>query len=89
MKLTLVPTPIGNLEDITLRAIRMLREADVIYAEDTRVTRKLLNHVKIDANRIESFHQHNEHSAKISCVFSKLFLANRYLLINKYLTTLI
>ncbi len=59
-KLILVPTPIGNLEDITLRAIRILKEADCIYAEDTRVTRKLLNHLEID-QQIFPFHAHNEH----------------------------
>ena len=59
-KLCLVPTPIGNLEDITLRAIRMLKEADFILAEDTRVTKKLLNHLEIN-NQVFPFHAHNEH----------------------------
>jgi 16S rRNA (cytidine1402-2'-O)-methyltransferase len=58
--LILVPTPVGNLEDITLRAIRMLREADSIYAEDTRVTKKLLNHLEIQ-KPVYPFHAHNEH----------------------------
>jgi 16S rRNA (cytidine1402-2'-O)-methyltransferase len=58
--LMLVPTPVGNLEDITLRALRMLREADCIYAEDTRVTRKLLNHYEIQ-KPVYPFHAHNEH----------------------------
>lgn len=59
-KLFLVPTPIGNLEDITLRAIRILKEADLILAEDTRTTGKLLNHYDIDT-KMKSYHQHNEH----------------------------
>jgi 16S rRNA (cytidine1402-2'-O)-methyltransferase len=58
--LVLVPTPVGNLEDITLRAIRMLKEADCIYAEDTRVTKKLLNHLEIQ-KPVYPFHAHNEH----------------------------
>jgi 16S rRNA (cytidine1402-2'-O)-methyltransferase len=60
-KLVLVPTPIGNLEDITLRSIRMLQEAEVIYAEDTRVTKKLLGHLNITGKQLVPFHAHNEH----------------------------
>lgn len=56
----MVPTPIGNLEDITLRAIRILKECDFILAEDTRETKKLLAHFSID-KPIQSYHQHNEH----------------------------
>ena len=60
-KLYVVPTPIGNLEDITWRAIRILSEVDLILAEDTRVSRKLLSHYKIDT-ALESHHQNNEHA---------------------------
>ena len=60
MKLYVVPTPIGNLEDMTLRAIRILKECDHIYAEDTRETRKLLVHFSID-RPMSSFHLNNEH----------------------------
>jgi len=59
-KLTVVPTPIGNLEDITIRAIRVLKEADVILAEDTRTTGVLLKHYDIQ-NRTLSHHKFNEH----------------------------
>lgn len=57
-KLYLVPTPIGNLEDMTYRAVRILQEADLIAAEDTRQTQKLLNHFEVDTSQI-SFHEHN------------------------------
>lgn len=59
-KLYLVPTPIGNLEDMTLRAIRVLKEVDVILAEDTRTSGKLLKHFNIDTPML-SHHMHNEH----------------------------
>jgi 16S rRNA (cytidine1402-2'-O)-methyltransferase len=57
--LYLVGTPIGNLEDITLRALRILKEADVIACEDTRQTQKLLNHYGV-STRTVSYHEHNE-----------------------------
>ncbi len=59
-KLYLVPTPIGNLEDMTFRAVKVLNEVDVILAEDTRISGKLLNHFEI-ATPMQSFHMHNEH----------------------------
>ena len=59
-KLFIVPTPIGNLEDMTLRAIRVLKEADLILAEDTRTSGKLLKHYEIGTH-MYSHHMHNEH----------------------------
>lgn len=67
-QLQLVPTPIGNLEDITLRAIRLLKEADLIYSEDTRVTKKLLSHLDITGKHCVPFHAHNEHKQVERCV---------------------
>ena len=70
MPLTLVPTPIGNLEDITLRALRVLREADLIACEDTRTSNILLSHYDIHKN-LTSFHLHNENE-KLPFLLQKL-----------------
>ena len=64
-KLTIVPTPIGNLEDMTFRAIKALKEADLILAEDTRTTSVLLKHFEIQ-NRMQSHHKFNEHQTVMS-----------------------
>jgi 16S rRNA (cytidine1402-2'-O)-methyltransferase len=69
-KLFIVPTPIGNLKDITIRAIDTLQTVDIIYAEDTRTSAKLLNHYEI-STPMQSFHMHNEH-AKINNIVSGL-----------------
>ncbi|WP_184544173.1 16S rRNA (cytidine(1402)-2'-O)-methyltransferase [Mucilaginibacter sp. FT3.2] len=61
-KLYLVPTPIGNLEDITLRALRILKEVDLILAEDTRTSAPLLKHFDIH-QKVFAHHQHNEHQS--------------------------
>ncbi|MFI5161518.1 MAG: 16S rRNA (cytidine(1402)-2'-O)-methyltransferase [Sphingobacteriales bacterium] len=61
-KLYLVPTPIGNLEDMTFRAIRILKEADVVLAEDTRTSAPMLKHFDIN-QKMYAHHQHNEHQA--------------------------
>lgn len=64
-KLFIVPTPIGNLEDITLRAIRILKEADFILAEDTRTTSVLLKHLGIE-KKLYAHHKFNEHATSAS-----------------------
>lgn len=69
-KIYLVATPIGNLEDITYRAVKILNEVDVIAAEDTRQSLKLLNHLKISKPLI-SYHRHNE-SSKTDLLINKL-----------------
>ena len=66
-KLYLIPTPIGNLEDITLRALRLLKEVDIILAEDTRTSSKLLKHYDIHTP-MQSYHLFNEHKVVDSWV---------------------
>jgi 16S rRNA (cytidine1402-2'-O)-methyltransferase len=65
--LYLVATPIGNLEDMTFRAIRTLKEVDFIAAEDTRQTRKLLTHYEI-STRMVSYHEHNKHNSGVELI---------------------
>ena len=69
-KLFVVPTPIGNLGDITFRSIEVLKSVDLILAEDTRTSSKLLKHYDIDTP-VESFHMHNEHK-KLESIINKL-----------------
>ncbi len=65
--LYIVPTPVGNMEDMTLRAIRILKEADLVLAEDTRTTGRLLKHFEI-SNHLLSHHKFNEHGTSASIV---------------------
>ena len=69
-KLFIVPTPIGNLEDMTFRAIKVLKEADLILAEDTRTSSKLMKHFDIGTH-MHSHHMHNEHKT-IDPILSRL-----------------
>ena len=59
--LYLVPTPVGNMEDMTMRAIRLLKEADVILCEDTRTSGILLKHFEIEGKKLMAHHKFNEH----------------------------
>ena len=67
-KLILIPTPIGNLDDITLRAIECIKEVDLILCEDTRRSLKLMNHLEIK-KPLKSFHKFNEHSTVEKIIF--------------------
>lgn len=78
--LYLVPTPIGNLEDMTFRAIRTLKESDFVLAEDTRETRKLFQHFDIDRPLV-SYHLNNEHKMVQSLV-QKIRVANSVALVS-------
>ena len=79
MPLYIVPTPIGNLTDITYRAVEVLTDCNIIYAEDTRISKKLLDHYSI-VTRIESFHKYNEH-IKLKSIIKKLELKNKIAII--------
>jgi 16S rRNA (cytidine1402-2'-O)-methyltransferase len=79
-KLILVPTPIGNLGDITLRAISVLKDADIVLAEDTRVSSRLLNHLGID-KKLWVHHKFNEHKA-VGSLVSKILEGNKIALIS-------
>ena len=79
-KLYIVPTPIGNLEDITLRALRMLREADLVLAEDTRTSSVLLKHYDIHVP-LESHHKFNEHE-KVESVKERILAGKTVALIS-------
>ena len=79
-RLYLVPTPIGNLEDMTLRAIRVLKEVDLILAEDTRTSGRLLNHFEIETP-MQSYHMHNEHK-RVDSIITRLKTGDRIALIS-------
>lgn len=79
-KLFLVPTPVGNLEDMTFRAIRVLKEVDLILAEDTRTSGILLKHFQIE-NRMMSHHKFNEHKS-LGAVVSRLQMGENVALIS-------
>lgn len=79
-KLYIVATPIGNLEDITLRALRILKDVDIIAAEDTRQTLKLLNHFEI-SKPLMSYHRHNE-EIKSNILIEKLKKGNNIALVS-------
>ena len=79
-KLYIIPTPIGNLEDITFRAVRILKEADLILAEDTRTSQKILRHYDIE-NKLQSYHKFNEHAALMRIV-EQLKIGNSFALIS-------
>lgn len=79
-KLYIVPTPIGNLEDITLRAIKVLKKVDLILCEDTRRSKKLLNHLEIDVP-LKSHHKFNEHS-EVSYIVKKIVEGSNMALIS-------
>jgi len=66
-KLYICGTPIGNLEDMSFRVIRILKEVSIIYAEDTRHTIKLLNYFEID-NKLKSYHKHNKKTAGLEII---------------------
>ena len=86
-KLYLVPTPIGNLKDITLRAIEILSQVDLILAEDTRITKKLLDHYEINT-KTKSYHIHNEHK-ELNQIISLLISDKKIALVSEETRTVV
>lgn len=85
--LYIVPTPIGNMDDITFRAVRILNQVDLIACEDTRVTGKLLFYYKINTKMI-SYHEHNE-EAKLSFIINEIFSGKSVALVSDAGTPLV
>src|SRR5438045_4687024 len=83
--LYIVPTPIGNLKDITLRALEILKQADLILSEDTRTTSTLLNHYQI-TKPLTPYHQHNEHKI-VAHLVEQLFDGKKMALVTDAGTT--
>lgn len=79
-KLYVVPTPVGNLEDITFRAIRVLKEVELILAEDTRTSKNLLRHFDIQTP-LQAYHMHNEHKA-VDNIIEKLLSGSQLALVS-------
>ena len=78
--LYLIPTPIGNLEDMTFRAVRILKESDLILAEDTRTSKRLMDHYEIETP-LRSFHAHNEHKI-LEQIVSQLEAGSNFALVS-------
>lgn len=78
-QITLIPTPIGNLEDITLRSLRILKEADLIAAEDTRTTGVLLKHFEVETPKT-ALHMHNEHQ-KVNSLLDRVIEEDMHLVL--------
>ena len=83
----IVPTPIGNIKDITLRAIEVLKDVDLIACEDSRVTQKLLNHYDIKTKTV-SYHKYNEHE-RVNLLLSEIKSGKRIALVSDAGTPLI
>lgn len=79
-KLYIIPTPVGNLEDITLRAIRIMKEVEMVLAEDTRTSKNLLKHLNI-STPLQAYHMHNEHKI-VEGITSKISAGAHYALVS-------
>ena len=84
--LYIVPTPIGNLKDITVRAIELLKEVDLILAEDTRTTSRLLKEYDI-STKLKPYHLHHKAVQLVSKLYFSVFLKNYPINVHKYVFT--